>query len=55
MGSAGSNAFGVNGGVGFTKRVGEAPYRLYVEGRYHYAPNKGISTKLATVTVGIRY
>jgi hypothetical protein len=55
IGSAGSNAFGGNGGIGFTARVGEAPYRLYVEGRYHYAPNKSISTKLATVSVGIRY
>jgi outer membrane protein with beta-barrel domain len=55
IGSASSTAFGVNGGLGFTARVGEAPYRLYVESRYHYAPNKNISTQLATVSVGIRY
>ena len=55
IGSVGSNALGVNGGIGFTTRVGEAPYRIYVESRYHYAPNKNVSTQLMTVTVGIRY
>jgi hypothetical protein len=50
-----SNALGMNGGIGFTARVGDAPYRIYVESRYHWAPNKGISTQLATITIGIRY
>jgi hypothetical protein len=50
-----SNALGANGGIGFTARVGDAPYRVYVEARYHYAPSKGISTQLVAVTVGIRY
>jgi hypothetical protein len=50
-----SNSLGINGGIGFTARVGDAPYRIYVESRYHYAPTKGISTQLATITVGIRY
>lgn len=53
--STSSSAMGVNGGIGFTARVGDAPYRIYVESRYHYAPNKGVSTQLAVVTVGIRY
>jgi len=55
IGSSSSSAMGVNGGIGFTARVGEAPYRVYVESRYHYAPNKGINTQLVAVTVGIRY
>lgn len=55
VGSASSHAFGGNGGVGFTARVGEAPYRLYVESRYHYAPNKNVNTELVTITIGIRY
>jgi len=55
LGSVGSNAFGGNGGVGFTVRVGEDPWRMYVESRYHYAPNKNVSTQLVTITVGIRY
>lgn len=55
VGSASSNAFGGNGGLGVTARVGEAPYRLYIESRYHYAPNKNISTQLATLSFGIRY
>jgi hypothetical protein len=50
-----SNALGANGGIGFTARVGEAPYRFYAEARYHYAPTKNISTQFIAVTFGIRY
>jgi len=50
-----SHSAGANGGFGFTARVGEAPYRMYVESRYHYVPSRGIHTQLVTVTVGIRY
>jgi hypothetical protein len=50
-----AGALGFNGGIGFTVRVGEAPYRMYVESRYHFAPTGSISTKLIAVTVGIRY
>ena len=50
-----AGALGFNGGIGFTARVGEAPYRMYVESRYHFAPTGNISTKLIAVTVGIRY
>jgi hypothetical protein len=52
---SGSSAFGGNVGVGFTMRVGEPPYRWYVESRYHYAPTKNISTQLLTISVGLRY
>lgn len=55
LASSSSYAMGVNGGIGFTARVGEAPYRIYVESRYHFAPNKQINTQLVTVSVGIRY
>jgi hypothetical protein len=48
-------AGGGNGGVGFTARVGDAPYRIYVETRYHYAPMKNVNTQLIGVSVGIRY
>lgn len=50
-----SSALGGNGGVGLTLRVAEAPYRVYFESRYHYAPTKNISTQLISVSVGIRY
>jgi hypothetical protein len=51
-----ASALGVNGGVGLTIRVGEeAPYRMFVESRYHFAPTGSISTKLIVFTVGIRY
>jgi len=50
------SSLGVNAGIGFTTRVGEeAPYRVYVESRYHYAPTKGISTQMVDITFGIRY
>jgi hypothetical protein len=50
-----SSAFGANGGIGFTVRVGEAPYRFYVESRYHYAPTRNINTQLIAFTLGFRY
>jgi hypothetical protein len=50
-----TSAWGMNAGIGFTLRVGEAPYRLYTEARYHYAPTKGISTQVVALSVGIRY
>ena len=53
--STGSSAFGLNGGIGFTIRVGPAPYRFYVESRYHYAPTKNVNTQLVAITVGFRY
>jgi hypothetical protein len=53
--SSNSSAFGGNGGVGFTIRAGEAPYRVYFESRYHYAPNKDISTQLIVTTFGVRF
>lgn len=53
--SSSSSAFGVNGGIGFTVRVGDAPWRVYVESRYHYAPTKFVNTQLVITTVGIRY
>jgi hypothetical protein len=53
--SSSSGAFGANGGIGFTIRVGEAPYRFYVESRYHYAPTKNITTNLVAFTFGFRY
>jgi hypothetical protein len=50
-----AGALGYNAGIGFTFRAGEAPYRVYLESRYHFAHTGSISTKLVAVTVGIRY
>jgi hypothetical protein len=50
-----TDAWGMNAGVGVTFRVGEGPYRLYTEARYHYAPTKNLSTQFIAITVGIRY
>lgn len=53
--SSNSSALGANAGMGLTVRVGEAPYRLYTEARYNYAPTKNINTQFITIAVGIRY
>jgi hypothetical protein len=53
--SSTTHSLGFNGGIGFTARVGDAPYRMYVESRYHYVPSRGVNTQLVVVTVGIRY
>jgi len=55
LGSTGSNAFGGSVGIGFTARVAEELYRVYLESRYHYAPHKNISTHLITIGFGIAY
>lgn len=50
-----SNVLGGNAGGGVTVRVGKAPYRLYAEARYHYAPTQGITTQFVAIALGIRY
>lgn len=52
--SSSAHSLGVNGGIGFTARVGDAPYRMYLESRYHYVPGQ-VNTHMIVVTVGIRY
>lgn len=49
------SAWGGNAGLGFTVRVGDAPYRLYAESRYHYAAFEHINARFLTVTFGVRY
>jgi hypothetical protein len=58
--SASTSGFGPNIGVGFTVRVGEEPYRLYVESRYHYVFDLNSNSlnshpQFVLVTFGIRY
>jgi hypothetical protein len=55
LASSTSSAFGGNAGAGFTFRVGDAPYRIYTEARYHYAPTARITTRFITVTSGLRF
>lgn len=58
-----ASGFGPNIGVGFTLRVGDDPYRLYVESRYHYVFNTNSNSQnsqnfhpqFVLVTFGIRY
>jgi hypothetical protein len=55
LASATSSALGGNAGGGVTFRVGGAPYRIYAEARYHYAPTRNINTQFVTVALGLRY
>lgn len=55
LASSASTAWGANGGMGFTVKVGEPRYRIYVEARYHYAPNARVNTQIIPITMGIRF
>ena len=55
LASSSSGVFGMNGGIGFTVKVGEPRYRMYIESRYHYAPHKPIKTEIIPITIGIRF
>lgn len=55
IGAWSATAPGYNGGIGFTVRVGDPPYRVYAESRYYYAPNSRINTQMIAITFGIRY
>ncbi len=50
-----SSVLGGNAGGGITFRVGEAPYRIYAEARYHYAPTRHINTQFVAVAFGLRF
>jgi hypothetical protein len=50
-----SSVLGGNAGGGITFRTGDAPYRIYAEARYHYAPTKHINTSFVAVAFGLRY
>ena len=56
--SSSTSGWGGNIGVGVTVRVGEEPYRLYAESRYHYIIHEnttGLNPQFVLVTLGIRY
>jgi hypothetical protein len=50
-----SSVLGGNAGGGMTFRVGDAPYRVYTEARYHYVPTKHINTEFIAVSIGLRF
>jgi hypothetical protein len=53
--SSGSMAFGGNVGAGLTIRIHPDGYKLYFESRYHYAPNRTISTQFIPITIGFSW
>ena len=50
-----SSVLGGNVGGGFTIKVGDPSYRIYIEPRYHFAPTTNVATHLLEITFGIRY
>jgi hypothetical protein len=55
LASSSSSAFGGNAGIGFTVKIADSGEKLYVESRYHYAPNKNIPTQLVLITFGFSF
>ena len=55
LASSTSSVLGGNAGGGFTFRVSDAPYRIYTEARYHYAPTAHITSQFVTVMLGVRF
>jgi len=55
LASSSASSWGFNAGIGSTVRVGDAPYRLYFESRYHYAPAQPVNIHFVQVTLGVRY
>jgi hypothetical protein len=51
----GTSAGGLNGGVGFSVRMGDKGWKFYMEARYHYAFSPFVATTLIPVTLGVRY
>ena len=55
LGSATSNAGGVNGGLGTTIALGHSGAKFYSEIRYHYAATHRSRTQMLPITFGIRW
>lgn len=55
LASSNSTVLGGNIGIGFTFKLPDSHYKLYVESRYHYAPTKGVHTQLVPISLGIRF
>jgi hypothetical protein len=53
--SRGPSAGGVNAGLGFTVRISDPGWRIFVEPRYCYAFHQRFPTTLIPVTFGIRF
>ena len=53
--SKGSSSGGVNGGLGFTLRLGDSGWKFYMESRYNYAFSNFIHTSFVPVTLGFRF
>jgi outer membrane protein with beta-barrel domain len=55
IGSLSTTRPGVNGGGGFSFRLGDGNAKLFVETRYHRMFTKGMSTSVLPVTLGFRW
>lgn len=55
IGSYGQYKGGVNGGAGFSVKLGSSRAKLFAEARYHHIFTRGVETGLLPVTVGFRW
>jgi hypothetical protein len=55
IGSHGTTRWGVNGGGGFTVRMGHGNAKLFAEARYTRMFTKGANTSILPVTFGLRW
>jgi hypothetical protein len=53
--SRGSNAGGINGGLGFTVRFPHSGWKVFAESRYHYVWSTFVRTTFIPITFGLRY
>lgn len=55
LANSNSIAPGGNVGVGFSVRIPDSTYKFYIEARYEYASNTGVSTQALPITIGFRF
>jgi Outer membrane protein beta-barrel domain len=51
----GRSAPGVNAGLGFTIRISDSGWKIYMESRYHYAWHDTVRTTVLPVSFGLRF
>jgi len=55
IGSFGQYKGGINGGVGFSVKLGSSKVKLFTEARYHHIFTRNVATDLIPVTFGFRW
>jgi hypothetical protein len=53
--ATGTSSFGGNAGVGMTVRLGDSPWKFFLESRYIYAASRAINTQAIPVIFGFEF